>query len=65
MENSTGFIIYAICRSISASSRAHVPVALSVGRELAAMPGAQAASVTEFEDFAHALEERGYTARSD
>ncbi|MFQ8762780.1 MAG: hypothetical protein ACLR9M_04045 [Eggerthella lenta] len=24
------------------------------------MPGAQAASVTEFEDFAHALEERGY-----
>lgn len=43
-----------------AGSDVHVPVALSVGRELAAMPGAQAASVTEFEDFAHALEERGY-----
>ncbi|MFR1216610.1 MAG: transcription-repair coupling factor, partial [Eggerthella lenta] len=43
-----------------AGSDVHVPVALSAGRELAAMPGAQAASVTEFEDFAHALEERGY-----
>ena len=35
-----------------AGSDVHVPVALSAGRELAAMPGAQAASVTEFEDFA-------------
>ena len=43
-----------------AGSDVHVPVALSAGRELAAMPGAQAASVTEFDDFAHALEERGY-----
>lgn len=38
----------------------HLPVALEAGRELADMPGAQTASVTEFEDLAHALEERGY-----
>ena len=41
-------------------SDVHLPVALVAGSELAAMPGAQAASVTEFEDLAHALEERGY-----
>ena len=41
-------------------SDVHVPVALEAGHELADMPGAQAASVTEFEDLAYALEERGY-----
>lgn len=41
-------------------SSVQVPIALEVGRELSDMPGAQMASVTEFEDLTHALEERGY-----
>ena len=40
--------------------RVYLPISLEAGRELADMPGAQQASVTEFEDLAQALVDRGY-----
>ncbi|WP_080798022.1 transcription-repair coupling factor [Arabiibacter massiliensis] len=43
-----------------AGSDVFLPLSLDAGRELADTPGAQRASVTEFGDLAHALEERGY-----
>ena len=43
-----------------AGAGAFLPVALEAGRELADMPGAQTAGVSEFGDLVRALEERGY-----
>lgn len=40
--------------------RVFVPLSLTSGMELADMPGAQQASVTEFEDIAQSLVDRGY-----
>lgn len=37
-----------------------LPIQLEAGKELAGMPGAQRASVTEFEDLSQALVDRGY-----
>ncbi len=43
-----------------AKDKVFVPLSLTAGMELADMPGAQQASVTEFEDIAQSLVDRGY-----
>ena len=51
----------ALLRSLAPKGeRVFVPLELEAGKELADMPGAQQASVTEFEDLAASLVERGY-----